>query len=63
MPDIKFEVHVLEKSGATAMFEDDTREAAEDIACRMAKDGVKVSIVENASLSEIGTDDIAPPIT
>ena len=63
MPDIKFEVHVLEKSGAMAMFEADTREVAEDIASRMAKDGVKVSIVENAPLSEIGTDDIAPPIT
>lgn len=53
MADLKFEVHVQEKVGAMAMFEADTREAAEDIAKRMKKDGVKVSIFENAPLSEI----------
>ncbi len=63
MAGIKFEVHVLEKSGAIAIFEADTREAAEDIAERMQKDReVKVSIVENAPLDEIGTDDIVPPM-
>ena len=62
MADLKFEVHVLEKSGATTVFEADTREAAEDIANRVKTDGVKVAIVEAAPLEKIGTDDEIPPL-
>ena len=62
MADLKFEVHVLEKSGATTVFEADTREAAEDIASRVKADGVKVAIVEAAPLSKIGTDEEVPPL-
>jgi hypothetical protein len=63
MADLKFEVHVLEKSGATTVFEADTREAAEDIAQRVKTDsGVQVVITEMAPLEKIGTDDIVPPL-